>query len=73
MQLSKAVEGYIISSLAEGYSPLTLNAYKSALFTMIEYPGDQAAEKVLAYFQDDSPSVRAMLHFTLSFQQNTQL
>jgi integrase/recombinase XerD len=46
MQLSKAVDGYAISSLAEGYSPLTLNTYKSALFTMIEYLGDKDVSKV---------------------------
>jgi hypothetical protein len=46
MQLSKAVDGYVISSLAEGYSPLTLNAYKSALFTMIEYLGDKEVSRV---------------------------
>jgi integrase/recombinase XerD len=46
MQLSKAIDGYVISSLAEGYSPLTLNAYKSALFTMIEYLGDKDVSKV---------------------------
>ena len=41
MQLSKAIEGYIIAALAEGYSQLTLNAYRSALSTMLEYLGDK--------------------------------
>jgi integrase/recombinase XerD len=41
MQLSKAIEGYIIAALAEGYSQLTLNAYRSALVTMKEFLGDK--------------------------------
>ncbi len=44
MQLSKAIEGYIISTLAEGYSQLTLNAYRSALTTMQELIGDKEVE-----------------------------
>jgi integrase/recombinase XerD len=40
MQLTKAIEGYTIAALAEGYSQLTLTTYRSALGTMIEYLGD---------------------------------
>jgi len=40
MQLSKALEGYTITALAEGYSPLTIAAYCSAIGTMIGYLGD---------------------------------
>lgn len=39
MQVSKAIEGCIIAALAEGYSQLTLNAYRSALITMEKYIG----------------------------------
>jgi integrase/recombinase XerD len=41
MQLSKALEGYKIAALAEGYSQLTLITYQSALGTLIEYLGDK--------------------------------
>jgi integrase/recombinase XerD len=41
MQLSKALEGYKIASLAAGYSQLTLITYISALNTLIEYLGDK--------------------------------
>ena len=41
MQLSKAMEGYKIAALAEGYSPLTLITYQSALGTLIDYLGDK--------------------------------
>jgi integrase/recombinase XerD len=46
MQFSKAIEGYIIASLAEGYSQLTLNAYRSALSTMKEYIGDKEVDEI---------------------------
>jgi integrase/recombinase XerD len=41
MQFSKAIDGYIIAALSEGYSQLTLTTYKSALNTMVEYLGDK--------------------------------
>jgi integrase/recombinase XerD len=41
MQFSKAIEGYIIAALSEGYSQLTLTTYRSALNTMVEYLGDK--------------------------------
>lgn len=46
MQFSKAIEGYVIASLAEGYSQLTLNAYRSALNTMQEYLGDKEVDEI---------------------------
>jgi integrase/recombinase XerD len=46
MQLSKAVEGYIIAALAEGYSQLTLAAYRSALNTMQEFIGDKEVSDI---------------------------
>jgi hypothetical protein len=36
IQLSKALEGYKIAALAEGFSQLTLITYQSALGTLIE-------------------------------------
>lgn len=46
MQLSKAIEGYILAALSEGYSQLTLNAYRSALNTMVEYLDDMDLETI---------------------------
>jgi integrase/recombinase XerD len=46
MQLSKAMEGYKIGALAEGYSQLTLITYQSALGTLIEYLGDKEIQEV---------------------------
>ena len=41
MQLSQALDGYKIASLAEGYSQHTIKPYLSALGTLIEYLGDK--------------------------------
>lgn len=46
MQLSKAIEGYTIAALAEGYSQLTLTTYRSALSTIIEYLGDKEVKPI---------------------------
>jgi integrase/recombinase XerD len=46
MQLSKAIEGYVFSALAEGYSSLTLNVYRSALGTLAEYLGDKQVQDI---------------------------
>jgi integrase/recombinase XerD len=46
MHLSKALEGYKIGALAEGYSQLTIITYQSALSTMIEYLGDMELQSV---------------------------
>jgi hypothetical protein len=41
MQLSKAIEGYVFAALAQGYSSLTLNVYKSALCSLVDYLDDK--------------------------------
>jgi len=46
MYITKALEGYIIAALADGYSPLTLNAYRSAIGTMIEFLGDKEVQYI---------------------------
>jgi site-specific recombinase XerD len=46
MQLSKSIEGYIIAALAEGYSPLTLTAYRSALNTLAGFIGDKEVSDI---------------------------
>jgi integrase/recombinase XerD len=46
MQLSKAIEGYKIASLADGYSQLTLNTYLSALGILIKYLGDKEIQLI---------------------------
>jgi len=46
MQFTKAIEGYLLTALSEGYSPLTLAAYRSALLTLAEYLGDFQVEEI---------------------------
>jgi len=46
MELSKAIEGYIFSALADGYSQLTLTPYRSALGTMVEFMGDKEVKQI---------------------------
>lgn len=46
MQLSTALEGYKIASLAEGYSPHTLTTYISALGKLIEYLGEKEIDLI---------------------------
>ena len=46
MQFSKALEGYKIAALAEGYSQPTLITYQSALGTLIEYLGNKEIQEV---------------------------
>lgn len=46
MQLSQALEGYVLAALAEGYSQFTITVYRSALKTMIEYLGDREITSV---------------------------
>ncbi|RPI31499.1 MAG: hypothetical protein EHM70_11415, partial [Chloroflexota bacterium] len=46
MKLSQATEGYIISALGDGYSQLTLAAYRSALGTMREFLGDKEVKDI---------------------------
>jgi len=46
MQLSKAIEGYNFSALADGYSQLTLITYRSALGTLLEYMGDKEVQAI---------------------------
>jgi len=46
MHISRAIEGYKISLLAAGYSPLTITPYLSALNTLIEYLGDKEIQSV---------------------------
>ena len=46
MQFSKALQGYRISSLAEGFSQLTIRTYLSALNTLIDYIGDKQIEQI---------------------------
>ena len=40
MQLTEAIEGYLLDSAAEGYSELTLRVYRSALLTMADFLGE---------------------------------
>lgn len=40
MQLSKAIEGFKIDKLADGYAPVTLRGYQSSLGTLKEYLTD---------------------------------
>jgi len=60
MQMSKAIEGYILASMADGYSQLTLNAYRSALNTMQEFIGDK---DVTAITTDD---LRAFMNYLVT-------
>jgi len=46
MQFSKAIEGYTIAALADGYSQSTLNTYRYALNTMVEYIGDKEVSDI---------------------------
>lgn len=46
MRFSTAIEGYELSSLADGYSPLTLAAYKSSLGLLIDFLGDPEVGQV---------------------------
>jgi integrase/recombinase XerD len=46
MQLSKALEGFKIGALAEGYSQLTIITYLSALGTLVEYLGDREVQSI---------------------------
>jgi integrase/recombinase XerD len=46
MHISRALEGYKISLLAAGYSPLTITPYISVLNTLIEYLGDKEIQSI---------------------------
>jgi integrase/recombinase XerD len=46
MQLSKAIDGYLVAALADGYSQLTLSTYRSALRTMLEFLGDKELSSI---------------------------
>ena len=46
MQFSKAIEGYIFSAIAEGYSFLTLAAYRSALSKLVEFIEDKKVSDI---------------------------
>jgi site-specific recombinase XerD len=48
MVLSKAVEGFLITRTAEGYSQDTLRIYKWALSNLVEYLGDPEIKAVTA-------------------------
>lgn len=63
MYITKALEGYIIAALADGYSPLTLNAYRSAIGTMIEFLGD----KEVQYITTDD--LRSFMNFLVTDYQ----
>ena len=40
MKLSQSIEGFVISRLADGYAPVTLAGYRSALGTLAEFLKD---------------------------------
>jgi integrase/recombinase XerD len=46
MNLSHALSGYEISSLADGFSPLTIAAYKSSLKLLVEYLHDPEVKDI---------------------------
>jgi integrase/recombinase XerD len=46
MNLTKAIDGYMIGALADGFSPLTLEVYKSALLTLAKYIGDKEIDTI---------------------------
>jgi integrase len=46
MRLTDAIQGYNISSLADGYSPNTIKVYTSALGIMSEYLGDPDVTRI---------------------------
>lgn len=46
MELSKAIQGYGFAATADGYSPVTITVYKSALHLMLEYLGDREVGKI---------------------------
>ncbi|HEX6385307.1 MAG TPA: phage integrase N-terminal SAM-like domain-containing protein, partial [Anaerolineae bacterium] len=46
MKLSQAADGYFLAAEADGYSPLTLRAYRSALNILIAFLGDPELDQV---------------------------
>jgi site-specific recombinase XerD len=46
MQFSKVIKGYTIAALADGYSQSTLNTYRYALNTMVEYMRDKEVSDI---------------------------
>jgi hypothetical protein len=54
MELSKAIEDYILAALAGGYSQFTLNVYRSALITMQEFIADKEVVDITT--EDNEPS-----------------
>jgi len=46
MKLSEALQGYVIASLADGLSSLTVNGYRASLVKLIEYLGDKEVAQV---------------------------
>ena len=60
MQFSKAIDEYIIAALAEGYSQLTLNAYRSVLNFMQEYISDKEVDEIT------TEDLRAFLNYLVT-------
>jgi integrase/recombinase XerD len=48
MKMSKSIEGFIISRLADGYSKVTVDGYKYALFIIAKYLEDPEIESITA-------------------------
>ncbi|MDD5370551.1 MAG: hypothetical protein PHQ40_15820 [Anaerolineaceae bacterium] len=46
MLLTKAIEGFNIARLADGYAPVTLSGYRSSLGTLAEFLGNPEVEKI---------------------------
>lgn len=67
MKMSDAVEGYVLSSLAEGYSPLTIAAYRSALNIMIEYLGDKELTEI------STQDLRRFMHYLVTDYSPTRV
>jgi len=59
MRLQKAIEGFVISRLADGYAQVTLLSYKSSLGTLAEFLGDPEVESITS---DNLKSFMLYLH-----------
>jgi integrase/recombinase XerD len=56
MKLSKAIEGFELSRLADGYAPVTLRGYRSSLGLLARYLEDPEVEKIT------SENLKAFMH-----------
>lgn len=57
MRLTKAVEGFHLSRLADGYAPVTLRGYQSSLRTLSEYLSDPEVESIT------SDNLKSFMHY----------